>query len=99
MERNIVFLGVPLATWLFGAAATAAAGYAYQQGRRDVAGEQAAALTAAQQAAAREARGRATSIQTQMMIEQMTPLLMLSIPIMGGIGAFLLWKKRQQEAE
>lgn len=44
-------------------------------------------------------QSRTQALLSQMQVDQYQPLLIASIPIMGALGAFLLWKKRQQEEE
>lgn len=41
---------------------------------------------------------RAETILSQVHLEQAQPLILLSIPAMVGVGAFLLWKKGQEES-
>jgi LPXTG-motif cell wall-anchored protein len=50
---------------------------------------------AAQAAAAQDLASR---IQQQAAISQLSTAVMVGVPVMVGLGAFLLWKKRQQEA-
>jgi hypothetical protein len=59
---------------------------------------QAATRPTEEQIEAQRRQQVAQAITQRLQVEQLQPLLIASIPVMGALGAFLLWKARQQEA-
>jgi hypothetical protein len=103
MIRNplpAVVLGIPLAYWGWGLAATAVTGVGAYFVQRQVAQRQAEAqqqqLEAARQA---QAQALASQVRSQVLIDQLTPLVMVSIPLMLAVGGFALWKAKKREEE
>jgi hypothetical protein len=52
----------------------------------------------AEQIEAQRRQQRAETILSQVHLEQAQPLIILAVPAMVGLGAFLLWKKGQEES-
>jgi len=89
MTRNIPIVPILwVAGTVLGVGATA---YGAKAAMDQASERQAAAQQAAQQ---QQVSANVQSLQTQMMLEQMTPLLVLGTVAMAGIGALLLVRSK-----
>lgn len=95
MQRNVAWLA-PLLWYGIPTIATAIGGwYMY----RNVTAAQAARETqVAAQSELNRQQAYASQIQSQMMIEQLTPVAWVAVPAMLLVGGYFLWKAGQEPA-
>jgi len=90
-----------LALWAIAAGVSTAAGfgakYVYDQGVASARGEIGEQELLRRQAELAEIQARGTQIRTQVLIDQITPVFMLSIPVMIGIGAYAILRKKKAD--
>ena len=99
MERNnpLFIALLPYIATTVGVAATAGLTY---WGYRQLSSAQAARdLQLQQQAELNRQQAFSSQIQSQIMIERVTPLLWLTVPAMVTAGAYFIWKAREAGRE